>query len=414
MSQKTSRLDDYQTQIEAWVTSGKSYRSIAKELETSEASIRRAVKRWKGDTEGQPKFDRPGLHIDGDDAEVTSDPRAQLSDKDSLIRERNLDPKDWEVSNVVINEYGPVGEEQKQLKLFLKRKKRIHMLVPARVKLDRNWSYEWWPKHTGAELVVFVGDQHAPFQNQDLHRRFCHFLNHQKPERGVLMGDTVDYPNISRHADEPAWRAKTQECLDSGCQMLVDYRTASEKTAWVKLPGNHEERMRRAVIDNLSDFYGLKPAQVESLPDLPPIHDPAYLLRLDELGIELIEQHGSYKFAKYVVSPHLAAKHGDSARKGSGATALGALAGLDHSVIMGHTHRQGLVQRTVEQINGPGRLLQAGETGCMCLIEEGLGYAPGPDWSNGFITAAIWPDGTFKLDLATYVDNHLYWRSERY
>lgn len=355
----------------------------------------------------------------GDEAQITSDPRAwkdYLNDTDELLLERGLSPEDWEIQSLVVNEWdSPTGETLKQLKVHLKRKRSLKMIVPARVELGRVWSKPVFvPLDDEPELVVFVGDQHAPFQDIELHKRFCCFLDEQAPERGVLMGDTIDLPDISRHPADPDWQAKTQECLDSGGQMLLDYREAGPSTAWVKFPGNHEERIRRAVIDRLSDFHGLRPAQIESLPDLPPVHDPEYLLRLDELGIQYLRPKGSYKYAKYMVTPYLQAKHGDSARKGSGATALATLAGLDHSIVFGHTHRQSLVQRAVEQIEGNARLLQAGETGCMCRIEEGLGYAPGPDWSNGFITAAVWPDGTFKLDLATYVDNHIYWRSERY
>ena len=48
----------------------------------------------------------------------------------------------------------------------------------------------------------------------------------------------------------------------------------------------------------------------------------------------------------------------------------------------------------------------------MCRLD--LGYTVAPDWQQGFATATIYPDGTFKLDLATYVNNTLYWRDQRY
>jgi hypothetical protein len=50
----------------------------------------------------------------------------------------------------------------------------------------------------------------------------------------------------------------------------------------------------------------------------------------------------------------------------------------------------------------------------MCEIRNGLGYAVAPDWQNGFATAQVWDDGRFKLDLATYVSDALFWRDQRY
>lgn len=385
---------------------------------TSERSIRRALGRWGGKTEAKRSpFVKPGFTIDGDTASVTSDPNVEqdLNDTDSLLRERGLDPEDWDVDSLRVAEWGPPGEEHKQLRVNLKRRKVLTMVLPAQLALGRIFPHiEHISSDTEPELVVFVGDQHAPFQDTELHKRFCAFLDDQEPERGVFMGDLVDLPADSRHPTEPDWAADTQDCLNQGAQLILDCREASPCTNWVKLPGNHLERLRRIVIDRLAHWYELTPAKVLGLPDLPPIHDPSFLLRLDELGVEYIKPRGTYHHASYMVSPHLSAKHGSVAKKGSGTSALATLAGLDHSVVMGHTHRQSLVQRTVRQIDGSGRLLQAAETGCMCQIRDGLGYAPGADWSNGFLTSAVWPDGTFKLDLATFVDNRLLWRSERY
>lgn len=428
---ETSPLEGHRENIEEWLAEGKSRRWIAAHLQslgfdTSERSIRRAIRRWELNTGGSrkqqygPQFEDPGMRMMGDEASVTSDPRAwkdYLNDTGSLLRERGLDPDDWEIHSLIVNEWdSPTGETLKQLKVHLKRKKILEMVVPARVSLGKVWRPRVFhiTSDTEPELVVFVGDQHAPFHDPELHKRFCHFLELNAPERAVLMGDLLELSLIGRHPDEPDWPGGTQVCLDAGGQIVVDYRQASEDTAWRMLPGNHDERLRRIVIDKLADWYKLSPARVTSLPDLPPIHDPVHLLRLDELGVEYIRPEGNYKSAQYMVSPYLAAKHGERARKGSGSSAIATLENLDHSIIIGHTHRQSLVQKTVYQVDRTGRLLQAAETGCMARIEEGLGYAPQPDWSNGFATASIWPDGTFKLDLATYVDGRLYWRDERY
>jgi hypothetical protein len=330
-----------------------------------------------------------------------------------MVRERGLDPEEWEVTAITVNEWdSPVGETLKQMKLQMKKRKPVVQIIAARTQ-------GWTPKPVfhnldDPRLVVLAGDQQAPYHNTHLHELFCEWLKVNQPHEGVLMGDTVDLPKISRHADDPDWAATTQECIDAAGQIIRDYVQASPATRWKKLPGNHDERLRRAIIDRLGDFYGLKQANLEDGNEFDPIHSPQHLLRLDELGVEYISVPGSYDHAQVKLSPYLAARHGWIARKGSGASAHATLDHLGHSIVVGHTHRQSLVHQTKFDIDGKASTNAAVETGCMCRIEEGLGYAVAPDWQNGFATATVYDDGTFKLDLATYVNGNLYWRDQRY
>lgn len=417
---QTSPLDAQRQVIEKLLSEGKSIRQVAEQIPgTSERSVRRALRRWGHAQASQSsKFERAGFRLDGDEADITTPPSPTLNDTDSLMRERGLDPEEWEISSLIVNEWdSPTGETLKQLKLHCKRKKPISMIAPARISLGKVFAntlaIDPELSTEPEELVVFVGDQHAPNHDKELHRRFCEFLADYEPQRGVLMGDLIDLPKDSRHPSDPDWDEETQTCLDEGAQILLDYREASPDTYWVKLPGNHLERLRRVIIDRLGHWYGLRPAQVESLPDLPPIHDPVHLLRLDEIGVEFIRPKGSYQHAQYQVAPDLVARHGDIAKRGSGASAAASLASLDYSFIQGHTHRQALVQKMIHTVNGQ-KLLHGAETGCMCDIRGGLGYAPRPDWGQGFCTATVYDDGGFKLDLATYQNHKLYFRDMRY
>jgi hypothetical protein len=199
-----------------------------------------------------------------------------------------------------------------------------------------------------------------------------------------------------------------------GTTCLYDYREANENVGWTKLAGNHDQRLRRAIIDRLREVYGIRRGKLPDEVEGNPVLDVGFLLRLDELGIEYVKPSGDYEHMQVQLSPYLAARHGWIARKGSGASALATLEQLGFSVIVGHTHRQSLVHKTRHDINEGLTTLVGCETGCMCAIEGGLSYAVAPDWQNGFATAEIWPDGTFKVDLATYVDGHLYYRDQRF
>jgi hypothetical protein len=255
------------------------------------------------------------------------------------------------------------------------------------------------------------GDQQAPFQDPNLHDKFVHWLSENRPDEGVLIGDTVDFAEISRHRHNPEWVARTQDCLDSGYGLLRDYVHSSPDTRWKKLAGNHDIRIRTTIIDQARDLYGLRRAdspQEHSVWSIP------HLLRLDELGIEFIDPNGEWEHGQVKLSDKLAVRHGWIARKGSGQSALATLEHLGYSVVVGHTHRQSLVHKTTHDIDGNTSTLAGVEAGCMCRIQDGLGYAVAPDWQNGFATATIWDDGKFKIDLATYVNGELLWRGQRY
>lgn len=388
-------------------------------VRSSERSLRRAKKRWGlSDSKAKLGPEKTEFKLSGDTAKIVGRPSTRLHTPEFLMEERGLDPAEWEVNTMTVNEWdGPAegGGKQRytQLKIHLRRKVLLEAVIPARTDGPKFVARK--PrKESGPLRYVLCGDQQAPYFNEHLHGLFQHFLHDYAPHQGVLIGDTIDFPDISRHPDNPEKDCTVQDCLDSGYLALRNYREAHEPTFWQKLAGNHDERLRRYQIDKFNKAYGVRRALIPGEEPESPVLDVGHLLRLDELDIEYVKPDGDYEHTQINLSRHLAARHGWIARKGSGASALATLEHLGFSVVVGHTHRQSLVHKTRHDINGRLTTLAACETGCMCLIEGGLGYAVTPDWQNGFATAEIWPDGTFKLDLATYVDSTLYYRNKRY
>jgi hypothetical protein len=190
-----------------------------------------------------------------------------------------------------------------------------------------------------------------------------------------------------------------------------------------KLAGNHDERLRNFLLERHRTLalYGVKQA------DSPDAHgeqalSPKFLMRLDELKIEYVDPEGPYDLAQINLSPKLAVRHGWIARKGSGTSALDTLEHLGYSVIVGHTHRQSLVYKTTHDIDGGITTLTAAEAGCMCRVNQTPdstgrrwpNYSPVPDWQQGFSTVTIHPDGLFRIDNATFVNDTLLWRNQSY
>lgn len=135
-----------------------------------------------------------------------------------------------------------------------------------------------------------------------------------------------------------------------------------------------------------------------------------FLLRMDELGVEWVGGDGTYEHQQILVTPELAARHGWIARKGSGASALSTLDHLRHSIVIGHTHRQSIVYHTSHTITGEPKTLTGVEAGTLAQVRGGLGYAVSPSWQAGFAAASVWPDGTFKIDLASWLNDRLLFR----
>jgi hypothetical protein len=412
-----SPLDEHHEYIESLVAKDYSQKQIVaalkeKGVKTTSRSLVRAFSRWGLSTQ-QVHGETPGVDVQGDKASVISQASPDLGDLDQIIKDRGLKPEEWDVTHITVNEWdSPVGDTLKQLKVQLTRKKLHFFPQPA---TPSKTTKPKAPKNTHGELVVFTGDQQAPFHDRKLHQAFVSWLKKNKPAKGVLIGDTVDFPDISRHRLKPEQNATVQECINSGYQILKDYVDASPKTEWTKLCGNHDERIRNTLIDKAVELYGVKRAEIVGLEEASVL-SVAHLLRLDDLGIYYLEPESSYEHLQINISPHLAARHGWIARKGSGASALQTLDHLGFSVVVGHTHRQGLVHKTTHDIDGASTTLAAAETGCMCQIQGGLGYSVAPNWQQGFSTAWVWPDGKFKIDLATYLpqDELLLWRDQQY
>lgn len=287
-------------------------------------------------------------------------------------------------------------------------------LMPARLEGPK---YMAVPRvQDGSELAVILPDQQIPFHDPELHLRVCDWLYANKPDRMILSGDFYDFPTISRHPRKAheLKMGNMQECLDVGYQIARDYVEAAGEGCydrWV-IPGNHEFRLQKAILENMPEFHGLhRPDEQTRLLGLP------HLGRWDELGfkwaVDPVFQE-DYPQGHVNITEKIAVYHGWLARRNAGQTALATLDHLGHSVIVGHTHRQAIVGHTYHEIDGTLRVLRAVEAGTLARVRGGLGYAVAPNWQPGFATVRVHSNGTFNVELATYVNGALLWSDQAY
>jgi len=383
---------------------------------TSEKSIRRWKKRHISPQISLQAPSPSSVSYSENEAEITTSPtfNSKISDPNQMIRERGLSVSDWVVDHVVANEWSsPSGQPLYQTKLSLKRVKgRSDQILPARpeglvfakpAKLD----------HSKTIQGIAVSDHHAPYQNAHLHECVLAFLEDYQLDQIAILGDLVDCPDVSRHRFNPAFKASTQRCVDEGYKIIRDYRKVAPNATMQFIEGNHSARLRNYIIDNAREIYGLKPGSDEE-EELRPSLSLASLLRFDELQIEYEDTDETYEYKMIKLSPKLGAIHGTKPTNGGGNTVRRAIEKYNHSLLQADTHRQAIIQKTTYSIDQEPEVHLGAEIGCLCKIDKGLGYSKHSDWQNGFCFYSLYPDGTFRVELATYLKGALYFRDKRY
>jgi hypothetical protein len=441
LTQTASPLDQEPTfsRVRAAILAGDTNATIAAAFNTSEKSVRRFRVRHGLNPSAVTDGGAFTEYKEDGTAEAGTAPSPVLDDPDTMLRQRGLDPEEWVISGLRANEYqGPASADHQektgesrityyQTRFSVVPKQPIVPELQIMAPRTDGWIAPKKTRKSGPNttvLVVVVGDQQAPFHDPGLHRVFLDWLRVNRPDEGVSLGDSVDFPDIRPgHRFDPENNAVVNECLQSGYDMFRGYVDASPDTYWQKLIGNHDERLRNILLDSnkARPLYGIK-RPVDELGGGESLLSLSHAMRLDELGVQVVDPKGQYDLAQIKLSDKVAVKHGWLAQKGAGASALATLRHLGYSVIVGHTHRQSIVHETKHEIGGNIRVLKAVETGCMCRVDQTPGedgriwpnYAVAPDWQQGFATVALHPNGTFQVDLATYVNGSLLWRDQLY
>jgi hypothetical protein len=398
------------------------------QLDTSRDSVRRFRKRHQTEQAPAGKAFVPevaGIRITEDEA-VIIEPvtmRPKLGDIGKLIRERGLDPADWVVVSTTLNEWdGMTGKQRdnelvrlKQWKVTLRRAPHLILASPAvsvpRLKIVPIKHHAQKP-----ETIVVEGDHQAPYHDPHLHEASLRLLqklskSHNLTEH-IFLGDTGDFPTISRHADHPGASAGVNDVIQSCYEILSDKREAAPNARARKLKGNHDWRVESELLLRAERMYGIKPADTLSGPELPAL-SLRRLLHLDALEIELVEdlrgwEHGEIEVVQGMAG--LVVRHGWL----TGAnTAKRSLEKRGRSLIVGHTHTR---EHFYIWDPSAGIERQAAVAGTMSLTRDHRfpHYAVCDNWLPGLVVVSRWPDGAFSIEHACWDGTYLTWRNQRF
>ena len=217
-----------------------------------------------------------------------------------------------------------------------------------------------------AHTVVVASDIHFPHHHEKLWKNFKRFLRDAKPAHLILAGDLVDLVQLSIF-EQP------EDALSSGIDEIriaaKQINSLLEFCPVTIMPGNHEDRWRRAIFGNrqraLKGAVGLT------------FREQFYAQGLDK-SISFKEENLEFP-GLWVGSRALLVRHGDkqSSRFGTQAIANKALRETPTiSTLVGHHHRAELQARTV-----------LGETLFSIANPHMSGthdYNPWPNWQRGF------------------------------
>jgi len=361
---------------------------------------------------GGPVGKASRVNINGDTATIVTRPLESLGEIEDKIREYGLDPAEWQVVTSKINQWeaqGPEGEiiPLKQFTFALKRIVSLALLspathVPALVKSKRVKRSKTEP-----DIIVVEGDHQIPYHDPDVDACVNELVGDLQPQEHIFLGDTLDYPTISRFPDHPAAMATPQECVDQGYAMLRRRAENAPNAKRFKLEGNHDARPAKELLSRAERLYGLAPAG-----EVEPALSHRRLLHLDALGIELVTDIRGWEHAEIEIVPGrdgLVVRHGFVVGQN---TPKKTLDKLGRSFICGHVHEA----ESVWRLDYPEKVLKWGHVNASMCRNDGIfpHFQVNPAWNQGCSVVMRWPNGKWNIERATFDGGVLYWRDRRY
>lgn len=189
-----------------------------------------------------------------------------------------------------------------------------------------------------------------------------------QPDGLSWIGDWVDIPMFSRWPKKPEFRETTQPSIQAAHDLAGEFIAAAGPQCTKRrfVLGNHDDRLALWARDQNLEAMNLSRASDTSG---WPVFSTPFLLRFDELGIEVTQPYPS---GEAWLTDDLVLMHAPPKKLEMAA-----------SVIHGHLHK--LTRTTWAQTNREGRLTYfLYDCGCLCKID---GLVPSDrartDWANG-------------------------------
>tara|TARA_Y100000114_G_C11763516_1_gene331440 strand:- start:3966 stop:5324 length:1359 start_codon:yes stop_codon:yes gene_type:complete len=309
-----------------------------------------------------------------------------------LLSAANVSDKDWIVTKHVVNKWDAVSKdgtvELFQVKAWLEKRPEFFAPVIKPVRVKRR---KFNRKESPEKVALIIPDSQHGFRRLNgelvpMHDRRCvdiaiQVCDYLKPDEVVLLGDMLDLAPWGKYSTSPDLKFTTQPSLLELHWFLQSLRDCGDH-AITYLEGNHEARIKKAVVEKLEEAVDLRPVGRDVG---RPLFSIPNLLSLDEIGVDYIEPYGSsYWLFDNAVRCH----HGSTVRTKGGQTVTAMLSsGTTSHEIVGHIHRREFASRRIPS-NGGLVTVDAMSPGCFCRVDTEISLVPAyagksVDWQHG-------------------------------
>ena len=129
----------------------------------------------------------------------------------------------------------------------------------------------------------------VPFHDEAAIDIGLQMLARYRPHHLVIIGDFLDLPGLGRYRKEPAFAYLMNAAIAYATELLAKMRAIVGPDCRISfIPGNHEARLETAILDNLSELYGVKRScDAFSVLSIP------FLLQFERYDVRTADQYPS-------------------------------------------------------------------------------------------------------------------------
>lgn len=253
---------------------------------------------------------------------------------------------------------------------------------PNNIKPPPNRFHELKIPHDGYKIGLLY-DIHIPYHHKEHLKIAINALKEAKVNEVFLMGDVVDFAELSKFEKKKSERNLDQEIdiAQTFLENLTRYMP-NVKVTWKE--GNHEFRLER---------YKMRKESPEAFNKLLTFDN---VLALKDFGVAHIDNFTAIRAGKlFIIHGHELAGGGENVSRNKMKRAMA-------NIIFGHSHlSQEHLVKTMD-----GSYLGSWGVGSLCLPSPD--YNPYNQWVNGFAIVTLNTDGNFVVDNKKIIDGKIF------
>lgn len=275
-------------------------------------------------------------------------------------------------------------------------------------------------RNVGHKTIAICSDLHLGFRKAEaIHDQraidaFLQMLNYSNPDYLINLGDLIDFADISHFAPDSNDFANTLQPTLQEAHNILALQTDATPNAErrIILEGNHDSRLQKKLLNDASQFHGIK-----AVGDEYPAMSLPNLLKLDKIGHEYI---GGYPANEYQYKDDLIFIHGSGG--GTNPTKKLQEKYPNENVVQGHLHRINSEIHTRRDGKYIGKYimgLMGKIDGSLPSVNNGIDSIGKPikkyeQWQQGAMIINDYGDGNYEFNQIPINEGKAYWQGKKF